>query len=407
MRSTPVVNLNHGLDHQTSPEVQNIQEVTQDHTIQLDRALFTALLRIHNQIEPDNMEMQFNGRPIDLFVLYSEVYTLGGITNVQRRDMWAVVIKKMNLDQVGAGIEVDQITKHLKYIYDKYLSQLDLSVASVAMRKTIGGGDGSPPPSAEQDVQNMINRVKDMNLQQILQQYQVLRQDLDNLARLSVEPLHQGGYNEQANQLIETQRPQLTQLQAQQRRAAFTNSQLPMSNVPQPGTSTQSNIPGSAASAAMNAANAFVKSLAHLTPEQQATLNKLPIPTQDLLREATAYLVGLKEQIYISNNLVPVQMPNDRDQFDRDFDLLYMEVQRLSSLLPLYLSVTKEEKVAKAVTMQIDIVKKQRSRLNQQAPSYILNSDLLTRLRQQAAFLYQKITIVCQFVKYRRDIGLM
>ena len=293
--------------------------------------------------------------------------------------MWAVVIKKMNLDQVGAGMEVDQITKHLKYIYDKYLSQLDLSVASAAMRKTIGGGDGSPPPSAEQDVQNMINRVKDMNLQQILQQYQVLRQDLDNLARLSVEPLHQGGYNEQANQLIETQRPQLTQLQAQQRRAAFTNSQLPMSNVPQPGTSTQSNIPGSAASAAMNAANAFVKSLAHLTPEQQATLNKLPIPTQDLLREATAYLVGLKEQIYISNSsllifliknfswlsnfvilanvmctdLVPVQMPNDRDQFDRDFDLLYMEVQRLSSLLPLYLSVTKEEKVAKAVTMQV------------------------------------------------------
>ena len=83
MQSTPVANLNHGLGHQTSPEVQNIQEVTQDHTIQLDRALFTALLRIHNQIEPDNMELQFNGRPIDLFVLYSEVYTLGGITNVR------------------------------------------------------------------------------------------------------------------------------------------------------------------------------------------------------------------------------------------------------------------------------------------------------------------------------------
>ena len=54
----------------------------------------------------------------------------------------------------------------------------------------------------------------------------------------------------------------------------------------------------------------------------------------------------------------------------------------------------------------MDIVEKQRSRLNQQAPSYILNSDLLTRLRQQAAFLYQKITIVCQFVKYR-ELGEM
>ena len=52
-------------------------------------------------------------------------------------------------------------------------------------------------------------------------------------------------------------------------------------------------------------------------------------------------------------DLVPVQMPNDRDQFDRDFDLLYREVQRLSSLLPLYLSVTKEEKVGKAVIMQV------------------------------------------------------
>ena len=46
-------------------------------------------------------------------------------------------------------------------------------------------------------------------------------------------------------------------------------------------------------------------------------------------------------------------MPNDRAQFDRDFDLLYREVQRLSSLLPLFLSVTKEEKVAKAVIFQV------------------------------------------------------
>ena len=288
--------------------------------------------------------------------------------------MWAVVSKKMNFDQIGAGMSTDQITKRLKYIYEKYLSQFDLSVATNAMRKAIGGGDGSPPPATEQHVQ--INMVNNMNVQQ---RQQVTKQDLFNLAHLSAEQLRQSGYNEQVIQLIEAQRPQLTQLQAQQRRAAFTNSQLPMSNVPQPGTSTQPNIPGSAASAAMNAANAFVKSLAHLTPEQQATLNKLPIPTQDLLREATAYLVGLKEQIYISNSsllifliknfswlsnfvilanvmctdLLPVQMPNDRDQFDRDFDLLYMEVQRLSSLLPLYLSVTKEEKVAKAVTMQV------------------------------------------------------
>ena len=49
----------------------------------------------------------------------------------------------------------------------------------------------------------------------------------------------------------------------------------------------------------------------------------------------------------------------------------------------------------------MDIVEKQRARLNHQPPSYILNSDLLARLRQQAAFLYQKIAIVCQFVKYR------
>ena len=49
----------------------------------------------------------------------------------------------------------------------------------------------------------------------------------------------------------------------------------------------------------------------------------------------------------------------------------------------------------------MDIVEKQRSRLNQQPPSYILNSDLLTRLMQHAAFFYQKIAIVCQFVKYR------
>ena len=83
MQSTPVVNLNHSLGHQTSPEIQNIQEVKQDHTIQLDRALFTALLRIHNQIALDKTDLQFNGRPIDLFVLYSEVTTLGGITNVR------------------------------------------------------------------------------------------------------------------------------------------------------------------------------------------------------------------------------------------------------------------------------------------------------------------------------------
>ena len=84
MQSTPVVNLNHSLGHQTSPEVQNIQEVTQAYTTpQLDRAVFTSLFRIHNQVALDKTELQFNGRPIDLFVLYSEVYTLGGITNVR------------------------------------------------------------------------------------------------------------------------------------------------------------------------------------------------------------------------------------------------------------------------------------------------------------------------------------
>ena len=123
--------------------------------------------------------------------------------------MWAVVIKKMNLDQLGVGMSTDQITKHLKYIYDKYLSQLDLLIASVTLRKAVEA-------------------------------------------------------------------------------------------------STQPNIPGSAASAAMNAANAFVKSLAHLTPEQQATLNKLPIPTQELLREATAYMVETKQQISISNSTLLV-----------------------------------------------------------------------------------------------------
>lgn len=215
--------------------------------------------------------------------------------------MWAVVSKKMNFDQIGAGMSTDQITKRLKYIYEKYLSQFDLSVATNAMRKAIGGGDGSPPPATEQHVQ--INMVNNMNVQQ---RQQVTKQDLFNLAHLSAEQLRQSGYNEQVIQLIEAQRPQLTQLQAQQRRAAFANSQLPMSNVPQPGTSTQPNIPGSAASIAMNAANAFVKSLAHLTPEQQATLNKLPIPTQELLREATAYMVETKQQISISNSTLLV-----------------------------------------------------------------------------------------------------
>lgn len=84
MQSTPVVNLNHSLGHQTSLEVQNIQEVTQTYTTpQLDRAVFTSLFRIHNQTALDKTELQFNGRPIDLFVLYSEVTTLGGITNVR------------------------------------------------------------------------------------------------------------------------------------------------------------------------------------------------------------------------------------------------------------------------------------------------------------------------------------
>ena len=84
MQSTPVANLNHSLGHQTSPEIQNIQEVTQAYTTsQLDRAVFTSLFRIHNQIVLDKTDLQFNGRPIDLFVLYSEVTTLGGITNVR------------------------------------------------------------------------------------------------------------------------------------------------------------------------------------------------------------------------------------------------------------------------------------------------------------------------------------
>ena len=82
-----MVNLNHSLGHQTSPEIQNIQEVTQVHTTsQLDRSVFTSLLRTHwenNRIAVDNTEFQFNGRPIDPYALYSEVANLGGITNVR------------------------------------------------------------------------------------------------------------------------------------------------------------------------------------------------------------------------------------------------------------------------------------------------------------------------------------
>ena len=100
MQSTPVVNLNHSLSHQTSPEVQNIQEVTQAYTTpQLDRALFTSLFRIHNQVALDKTELQLNGRPIDLFVLYSEVYTLGGITNVRS----IILISKQMNDNTGVG----------------------------------------------------------------------------------------------------------------------------------------------------------------------------------------------------------------------------------------------------------------------------------------------------------------
>ena len=123
--------------------------------------------------------------------------------------MWAIVIKKMNLDQVGAGMEVDQITKHLKYIYDKYLSQLDLLIASVTLRKAVGA-------------------------------------------------------------------------------------------------STQPNIPGSNASTEMSAVGALAKSPAHLTPEQQAALDKVPVPTQDSLREATAFVIETKQQISISNSTLLV-----------------------------------------------------------------------------------------------------
>ena len=98
MQSTPMVNLNHSLGHQTSPEIQNIQEMTQAYTTpQLDRAVFMSLFRIHNQVALDKTELQFNGRPIDLFVLYSEVTTLGGITNVR---FLILTSKQMNYNTV-------------------------------------------------------------------------------------------------------------------------------------------------------------------------------------------------------------------------------------------------------------------------------------------------------------------
>ena len=101
MQDNLAVNSNHGLDHQTSPERQNIQEVTQAHTSpQLDRTMLSSLLRAHwenNQIVPDKTELQFNGRPIDLFVLYSEMTTLGGITNVR---FLILTSKQMNYNTV-------------------------------------------------------------------------------------------------------------------------------------------------------------------------------------------------------------------------------------------------------------------------------------------------------------------
>ena len=121
--------------------------------------------------------------------------------------MWAVVIKKMNHDQLGVGMSTDQIAKHLKYVYDKYLSQLDLLIASVTLRKAVEA-------------------------------------------------------------------------------------------------STQPNIPGSNASTEMSAVGALAKSPAHLTPEQQAALDKVPVPTQDSLREATAFVIETKQQISISNGML-------------------------------------------------------------------------------------------------------
>ncbi|KAH9930150.1 uncharacterized protein B0H18DRAFT_1209636 [Fomitopsis serialis] len=109
---------------------------------------------LRNGIAVDQNVLQFEGRPIDLHALHTEVLGNGGSGRVSQYDLWPAIGAKLGFVQFpGSDTEPAKsgpgVAQHLQNVYHRYLSQFDnMFVSSVMkLKRPVDVGNGGQPGS--------------------------------------------------------------------------------------------------------------------------------------------------------------------------------------------------------------------------------------------------------------------